>query len=416
MMLSLLIGNILLIGIVSGVPLYTRATMQRILYKDMQQVQLRRNVHPAVIEFRYKFNHVREDMIIPTYYRTQDEIIPRILGSLDIPVLNSVQNLMLENWYCVPLEPREERPRSRALNLSSYEGHRDHIRLTQGRMPSGQILEGNIIECLANEMTLIRQDLLLNELMAVTNIKDLNIPEDEEEEPLYYIIIVGVYEALDEDLYWTVNPNNFRNELLISNSIIKENFIGEYQTQYNISSIWYIMLDYGRMSAAQVLRYQASDAAIKEEFNNYSINIWNYKENFIETLNGYTLRTSKLVITLWVLQIPIYVLLAFYIYMVSRQILQLEQNDISVLKSRGASRGQIFSIYLLQSLFVCAISLCAGLPLGGFVCKVLGASNGFLDLVSRAALEVIFTRDAFIYAGIAGFVSILMMMVPVVRF
>jgi len=37
LVLSLLIGNILLVGIVSATPLYTQATMQRMLLQDLRQ-------------------------------------------------------------------------------------------------------------------------------------------------------------------------------------------------------------------------------------------------------------------------------------------------------------------------------------------------------------------------------------------
>jgi putative ABC transport system permease protein len=99
-----------------------------------------------------------------------------------------------------------------------------------------------------------------------------------------------------------------------------------------------------------------------------------------------------------VLQVPIYALLAFYIYMVSRQILSLEQGEISVLKSRGASSGRVFSVYLMQSLLVGAASVVAGIPFGVGICKFIGSSNGFLDLVSRAALPVRLNADAVLYS------------------
>ena len=413
MMLSLFVGNILLIGIVSSTPLYTQATMQRILLKDLQQFQLNRNVHPATAEFRYTFNYVMANHILPTYYRSRDEHLPKILNKLGIPPSRVVQYLLMESWHCQPLEQREDRPRSRSLSVISYEGQYDHIRLTQGRFPSETVVDGNIIEVIANEMTMIRQDLLLDEIL-FTNI----LVSEDDEELVYHLRVVGMYEVADEtDLYWTSNPNMFRNHAMVHDQLIYNHFIngGEILNRFNISSVWIMLLDYNKMSAVDVPRYQAADAELKEEFNK-SEHIWNYKENFIKTLEGYSLRTDKLTVTLWVLQVPIYVLLAFYIFMVSRQILMLEQNDISVLKSRGASRGQIFSIYLIQSIITGFVSLAAGIPLGVTVCRLLGASNGFLEMVSRSALQVDLNREAFLYSGIAAVASILMMLVPVVRF
>ena len=120
--------------------------------------------------------------------------------------------------------------------------------------------------------------------------------------------------------------------------------------------------------------------------------------------------------TLWVLQAPLFVLLAFYIFMVSKQILLIEQNDISVLKSRGASRMQIIGIYMMQGVLVSAVSLPAGLGLGVFLCRMLGASNGFLYLVQRAALTVEVTLAVGLYAAVAAALSFFTMLIPVIGF
>jgi putative ABC transport system permease protein len=80
-------------------------------------------------------------------------------------------------------------------------------------------------------------------------------------------------------------------------------------------------------------------------------------------LKQYIADAAKIRITLRILQIPIYALLAAFVFMVSGQILSMEQGEIAVLKSRGAGRSQIISIYLIQSGLIAAVSLAAGLPL-----------------------------------------------------
>ena len=415
MMLSLLIGNILLIGIVSSAPLYSEAVMQRILIKDMQQTQLDNNIHPATSEFRYNFYNAAPEKSVSSYIKTRDEILPDVIDDLDIPILNVVQNLSFESLSCIPAVQREEAPRKRMIGLQSFEGQTGHLRLLQGRLPSDSIADGNVIECIAGETAMSRNDFLLDELMTVT----LNVmwdPENSVTRHNFYLKVVGIYEALDEpELYWTKNPNTFTNNLLVSDRLINDRFIEEYDPDFTISSNWIIMLDYSGMRAEKVSGYQATDERIKDEFNTPD-RVWYYSENFISTLEGYSQRAAKLSLTLLVLQVPIFVLMAFYIFTVSRQMLRLEQNDISVLKSRGAGRWQIFNIYLLQSLFIGVLSIFAGLLLGIAVCRVLGAANGFLDLASRSALKVIVGRNAFVYSCVAAVASMMMMLAPVVRF
>ena len=414
MMLSLLIGNILLVGIVAGTPLYSEATMQRVLIKDMQQTQLDMNAHPTTSEFRYNLNGVSPERSEAIYYRVQNEIIPSIIKELDIPTINVVQSFQLSNITFSPVEPREITPRKREPMLVSFEGQEDHIQLLHGRLPSDTLVGGNIIECIASNAAMRQQDLLLDELMLVRN--NQGYDDEETPRPVIYLRVVGIFEILEEEeLYWPRNPNRMTNNLFISDKLLLNDFISETGTDYNIRSIWSIMLDYNNMWAGNVPDYQQTDERLKEEYNENN-RVWSYSENFIRTLETYTVRANKLNLTLLVLQVPLYVLMAFYIFMVSRQILGLEQNDISVLKSRGAGRGQIFLVYLLQSLFVGILSILAGIPLGMLICRLLGASNGFLELMSRSSLTVRVSRNVLIFALVAILASILMMLSPVVRF
>jgi len=110
------------------------------------------------------------------------------------------------------------------------------------------------------------------------------------------------------------------------------------------------------------------------------------------------------------------VLLAAFIFMVSRQMLEMEQNEIAVYKSRGANKGQIILLYLLQSIGIVLLSLAGGIPLGVFMCKVLGASNSFLEFVNRAALPIKVDGEVLLVAGAAALFSVCTMVLPVFRY
>ena len=112
---------------------------------------------------------------------------------------------------------------------------------------------------------------------------------------------------------------------------------------------------------------------------------------------------------------PIVVLLAAFVFMVSGQMLDMEQNEISIFKSRGAGKGQIVLLYLLQSLIIAAISVAGGVPLGYFLCSVLGASNSFLGFVQRAALPIEMDVKVWIFAVIAAAFSVCTMVLPVFK-
>jgi len=407
MMLSLLIGNILLIGIVASAPLYERATMQRILIKAMEQAQVATNRHPAAVELNYIFNGVQAHARVSGYFDMRDRIVPGALEAFNLETTMVTPYFTISNMNTQPVVPREPGSKIRSLNFMGIDGFENHITLLHGRLPEPYLLPGNIIECLSNELTLLEKDLIVGELLQIRGMR--NAEED------YFIRIVGVFESSDErDFFWTFNPNE-NQVLLVPYDMILNDLINPYNPDFSIRAGWIILFDYAKMVSDDIGIYLEANDYMLSQFR-ASRSVYGYSINFIETLHRYASNTAKLDVTLIVLQMPIYVLLAFYIFMVSKQILSIEQNSISVLKSRGSSRFQIFGIYLIQSIMVSVFSLLTGIPLGIWICNMLGASNGFLNLVQRAALTVELTPETFIYSGIAAVLSMLTMIAPVIQF
>ena len=101
--------------------------------------------------------------------------------------------------------------------------------------------------------------------------------------------------------------------------------------------------------------------------------------------------------------------------MISRQMLDLEQNEIALLKSRGSSKGQILLIYFLQSLILSSASSVVGVPIGYFMTKALGSTNGFLEFIQRKALHVRMGGGVFVYTLGAIIISVAFMVLPVIR-
>ena len=98
-------------------------------------------------------------------------------------------------------------------------------------------------------------------------------------------------------------------------------------------------------------------------------------------LARYNERAKQLQNMLWVLTVPVLIMLTFYIFMVSQLIIDHDENEIAVFKSRGAGKRQIFLSYLAESTIVAGVAFLAGPVLGLYICKFLGSSNGFLEFV-----------------------------------
>ena len=406
LMLCLLMGNILLIGTAIGIPLYITATFQRVFQQDLRAVQENENRFPAVTSLSFDFNQVPEYLYEWNFDMTRNIWWPETVQSLNIPINKSIMSYSFSSWRFTPQTPREHPAAYRSANLLAVTGFMDNITLTHGTLPSERLESDNVIEALAMNMALLQRDLLLGEYMVL---------EESDYTPPLRLRIVGIFELpIESGAFWSVVPLNFENTLLISDLLVYEYFVRNYSPDFRMTVTWTEILDFRRMNFLNQELYEEAVFNAREFFDNTAA--WTFSENFLDVVLGQGERTERLAVTLWMLLLPVFVMLALFIYMVSHQLLSIDQNVVSILKSRGVGRLQILMIYATQGFFVALVSFPAGLYLGIGICHFLGASNGFLDLVQREALQVFITTEALLFGLGAALFSFLTMFLPVIRF
>ena len=212
-------------------------------------------------------------------------------------------------------------------------------------MYSDQMVD-NTFEVIVNEKTFVNHKLMLGETLQLSALKDADGNH-------YYIKVVGVFECDDmQDVYWTQNPTNWENVYMMDTDIFRSLFINVNQTNVNYNGEWYAVVDYSEMKGARVKDYLDITEDYLSRYD--ALKIRDIKINFQEILENFVVQSRKLNTTIWVLQFPVFVLLLSFVFMVSGQMMDMEENEIAVYKSRGANKGQIVRIYFLQSLVIAA--------------------------------------------------------------
>jgi putative ABC transport system permease protein len=406
MIISLLIGNILLCSMVASIPLYSDAILQRMLIKQLEKQQIETNRYPGTVEIKFNSLSVNRGYELKSL-NTFENKVAEMERDLGLPLTQKVTMYSLSSLRAEPVVERESRTKNRSFQLRFYSDLDGHINITSGKMFSDTLQDG-VIEVIVNERTLVEKDLLIGEefQFATITYHDGN--------PIVFRI-VGVFENRSEiDPYWVYSPEQFTEECLMSENVFMQQFIENHEYGLHFTSQWFLLFDYREMSARNVPQLYSNTTKYKEFFDLYGTTAC--RINFLKTLEDFPSEAERLNITLWVLQVPILILLAFFIFMVSKQILEQERNTIAVLKSRGSSGIQIILIFLIQSAIISAFSVAVGVPLGTMICRIIGASNGFLDLVQRSALQVDVTSETISYTVLASLLSILTMVVPVFNF
>ena len=403
----MLLGNILLVGVVSGVPMFAKASLQRLLMQQTQRQLQETSVYPGLVAYRAQVAPSASGSAVENIEARRRMMFEELPQQFGLPVLITREQIVLDN---IPIRPekalKDEEP-PYGYQLIAATDLAEHAEIVKGRMYNDTPGADGVIEVIVSERTYDRRIILLDTVYE-------SVPS-KEDQPVYRFRVVGVFTNSQEaDLYWAVSPTRIYNAFFMPEGIMYATFVDVEKPPATLYARWEVNLDCGALDLRHAAAYQAAAERYRENLN--ASHASPFTEGLTQILSGYNEKAQKLDITLWVLQTPVFIMLAFFIYMVSGQILSLDQSDISVLKSRGATRGQIVRLYAFQGLFVGVVSAALGLLLGRFICLVIGSANGFLEFVGRAGLDARIDAAAVLYAVGAAVLSMLMMIGPVIRY
>ncbi len=400
MVLALLIGNILLVSITASNPMYTRAVLQRTLLTDLSDYMAEKNRYPLVMTLKANASASRNQYVLDN-----DVYVDEIPGEFGVPAKNVVKRYSVNGDTESNLD-RNDRKHT-TITVAMLSEMNDHISMVAGTgMSTGADADG-IYDVILSEKGIAETKLLLGEILTFNKLVN------KDGEPLK-VRIAGVFKNRDvSDTYWVQSPNSYSTTVFIDEGVFRDWFMQEGYADTGVEGLWIVMMDYKQLQVENVDHMIELATEFPDRYPKSSN--MTVSNNFINNLTEFTKTEAKVRTTILVLQVPIFVLLAAFIFMVSKQMLDMEQAEIAVLKSRGAGRAQVITIYVIQSLIMAVMSLAIGIPVAVLLVQVLGAANAFLEFVKRSALNPVVTVETLIYAGTAAFISMCAMVLPVFK-
>lgn len=398
----LLAGSLIAIALIASIPLYTDGVLQRMLTRDLENSQETTGRFPGRYFIKTGFYYYADDdtnikMLAPYDEAVKEELIPE----LGVPTLVSTTQLTMDFLQVQPERQREENPKDKYMKLEALEGFEDHAAVLHGRMMSSTDADG-VVEVLVTEQVMQEFDLLLDEVYVAKDMRSFL------KEPLR-VRVVGVFAMKDPtDIFWFQGLWAYDETLVMDYGLFHRKFT-DPPSRALTGAQWSFALDYHRITLQNLQRVVQTLEAQVRLLESYRVT---FDLPMRSTLKLYFEREKQLLATLWFLQIPVLLMLAFYVYMVSQLIIDNERNEIAVLKSRGAGSAQIFLIYFLESLVMAAAALLAGPLLGLLICRMLGASNGFMEFIQRTALPIRLTGKVYLYASAGAVLLVATMLIP----
>ncbi|MBQ4624802.1 MAG: FtsX-like permease family protein [Clostridia bacterium] len=407
MTLCMLTGSVLIIALLSGIPIYAQGVLQRVLTKELESIQRDQGVYPGQIMVTTNYGTSKTETKVERQIQVTEEILEKIQNTYGLETISKTQIQSSERFMVYTDIDKNKSIDTKGINLTTKSELEDHIVLQHGRLFEKR--DDDVIEVIATAETMAEAKLILDKEYTMAKPKWLRGVGSGMTTTIQKFVVVGIFTIEDmEDVFWAEGFNNYSRALFTSGETFDE-----FLTK-DIAALsegrWYLQLDYYGVKLANAEK-------LLEQFNTDSHRIYNSHVTWPvqEVLQTFGEKEAALNTSLFVIELPVIILLAFYIFMVSQLVMDNEANEIAVLKSRGASNMHVFCIYLIQGIMLSVVALAIGPPLGLVMCKLLGGANGFLEFVNRSALQVRLSLDAYLYGLLAAGFFIVMMLIPAIR-
>lgn len=253
-------------------------------------------------------------------------------------------------------------------------------------------------ECSISEKTMDHYGLVAGEKIY------LQVPDGSGKKEIPFVISQICREKDINDPYWAKTLSDMGDVIFVSQDVFDE--MMQYYSGDNISYSDFLMLDYRQINTENASLYDGYMEQFKDADKLYN-------DNIRDTLDSFFTQQKTIKLMLWALELPCLVLLILFIRMISAQILSLEENDILVLRSRGATKLQVFILYLQQSGIIAFAGCVLGIVLGYIMCRAAASTDGFLKFTAKDIGTYKFVWQMLVYAVAAAVIMVLFITVPV---
>lgn len=407
---SLIAGVLCCVALTSSMPLYKNAVLRYMLVQDLDRSYAETGYHPGTISVEIG---MRTDE-----RKTQQAIVERLESYWnDVIIGGGHLNIGLDQrmfetirFNLTPVDPTRVDPDvSRSAKFVARSGIEERVRIVDGRLPAEQQPVNGVYEVMVTDAALVELKMLLDQEF---RIEDQRVGRSG-------IVIKPVAVIAEQDLndpYWSrQNLQHERNSLFLPEPVFRAEFpVGGPFIYGKIGAL--ATADYSEFTtdtAAFMLGQKSS--MITEMMGNYtfavSSSVWVPGS---DAMTAYADRELTLRNLLWSLNVPLFILIGFYLYMVSGMLIERQKAEIAVLRSRGASRLHIIGIYAMEFALLAAVAFVIGPWLGAAFTRVLGSTSTFLNFVDRGSLDVVMTAESWLYAGIAAAAAWVVNLAPVI--
>lgn len=407
LMLSLFAGILLSVIIACSIPIYSAGISNRMLVTQLQNYQRNEGIHPGTFRVSTSISSFKAGSPEKNFRSGDDYIQEVLIPSLALPTMVNSTCLSTNSIYMADTryetEPGKSAPSVVVRALDNYEGS---IKMVKGRMPSAKLDEDGYIEVMVSRAAEQKLGVVLDKTYYVNTTSTL-IKKAAEANRIT-VKVVGVFDYSGY-AYTGLSDTDTGIEMYMNYELAYKELL--VKRDYMKRATWYFVGDYSSLTTEQVLQFENALTSLQQWTKTSGLS----KETLmppLDVVQEFSSALTSVRLLLVMFYIPILILLIFFIFMITKLVVDNDRNELSVLRSRGASPRQLLSIYFIQSGILSGVSLVLAPLIALALCRLLGATSGFLEFGQRAPISLHISGETLLYGLAAAVLVMVTMIVP----
>ncbi len=389
-------------ALASAPPMYTDAANRSLLQHELQTV-------PNRSAFSFFYHYVKGSSVEGAdwqdYFALNQYMETRYTQDLGLPYRSDMHYVKSDLLQVFPVRDGEYELRDQPL-LRGYLGFIDHmeeyVSIVEGELPALDSSAGessDVVDILASQAFAVEAGLQVGERYTLFD-PSVRTPNGAVVRLEVPVRIAGIWiPRADGGATWHLPPASFANVFLVP----KERYVGKIGAivPHALTDVgWYRVVNGESVRAEDVDRFLGRVNYVDRQIKNL-ISTAYLELSPVSALRRYQLSSSAQAVLLLLFSIPILGLVLYFIVLVADSTVKRQQIEISILKSRGATTGQVFSIYLLQGVTLGIVALAIGPLLGRVVAQLIGGTRFFMTFDGQSPLQVEATATSMTYTFVA---------------
>jgi len=407
LMACLLVGLLAAVALSASIPLYAGAAQTRVLQGELAA---RGDGRPP-FAFLFRYVGAWHGTVAWDAYRPADAyLVERAPAALGLPLTAATRHVRTDNFglFADQGDTTNTYDRRQLLAWTSIgfiSGLEDRVDVIEGQFPAPAATDAAVIDVLVSRA-------LAEELGVQVGERYVLFAKDNTTQ--VPVRVAGVWQAKDTtDPFWFYEPKAFDQVLLVPEATFRDR-LAPALTGAVGQAAWYLIFDGRSLAAGDIGRFLERLTAVQARLAALLPNT-GLDASPVDALRAYRQASQTLTLQLTIFSLPLLGLVLYFIGLTGGMVVRRQQGEIAILRSRGASTGQVLTIYVIERLLMGLPAGFLGLLLGRGLAQLLGDIRTFLDFslpAVRSLLPVRLTPAGLYFAAGAVFAGIVASLMP----